>query len=72
MLVSRPGLAVIVEIKDGTLPPSHRKLTPAEVKFTHDYAGPYVVVLSPEDAEHQLRFIYEDFRKGRVKTCEIS
>jgi hypothetical protein len=72
LLVSRPGFAAVVEVKDGELPPSHRKLTLAEVKFSQDYAGPYIVALNPTDAEHQLRFIYEDFRKGRIKTCEIS
>jgi len=35
---------VLVEIKDGSLPPSKRKLTPDELKFHADWRGKVVVI----------------------------
>lgn len=52
--VGMPGFAALVEIKDGDKPPSARKLTPAEREFAERWTGPYIVALSPDDAERQL------------------
>jgi hypothetical protein len=54
LLVYRPGFAALVEVKDGSLPPSARKLTDHEEKFREKYTGPYVLALSGEDAAMQL------------------
>lgn len=52
--VSKPNWAALVEVKDGSKPPSARKLTPKEQKVKDDWQGPYVVALSGEDAAVQL------------------
>lgn len=41
----------LVEIKDGTKPPSARKLTPDEQKFHDSWQGNIVVIASEEEAE---------------------
>ena len=41
----------LLEVKDGSLPPSGRKLTTEQVKWHSDWAGyPLCVVNSPEEA----------------------
>ena len=40
----------LLEVKDGSKPPSHRKLTKDERDFFDAWRGPIYVVLSPEDA----------------------
>ena len=72
LLVSRQGFSAIVEIKDGDKPPSARKLTPAELKFSRSYLGPYIVATSLEDAEHQLRYAYDDAKAGRGYTVPMN
>ena len=52
--VGKPGFAALVEVKDGSKPPSARKLTPAEIDLQTRWQGPYVVVISLEDAIQQL------------------
>ena len=54
----KPGICVVVEIKDGSKPPSERKLTEAEQKFRDNWTGPYVLAVSPEDALTQLETLY--------------
>jgi hypothetical protein len=44
------GRTVLMEIKDGSKPPSARKLTPDEERFRQAWRGEYVVVLSAQDA----------------------
>lgn len=58
MVVGKPGIAVLVEAKDGSKPPSDRRLTPEEQKVRDRWEGPYVLALSPEDAEKQLEALY--------------
>ena len=41
---------VLVEIKDGSKPPSKRKLTPDQEKFHREWRGPVVVVESVDEA----------------------
>jgi hypothetical protein len=45
-----PHEATLVEVKDGSKPPSERKLTPAQVQFHAIWKGRIVVVTSPEEA----------------------
>jgi Holliday junction resolvase len=47
------GKNVLIEIKDGSLPPSKRKLTPDEQKF-HDTWRGYVVVINSVDEAIEL------------------
>lgn len=49
-VVSRHGITALVEIKDGSKPPSARKLTPAEEQFRANWQGVYRVVESVPDA----------------------
>lgn len=54
LAVGKPGIACLVEVKDGAKPPSARQLTDEEKKLRDRWEGPYLVVTSPEDAEAQL------------------
>jgi len=40
---------LLIEIKDGTKPPSQRKLTPDEQKFRDNWKGDYRIVTSVDD-----------------------
>ena len=50
LVVGYRGVSYLIEVKDGELPPSARKLTPAQVKFRDDWRGHYAVVKSVEEA----------------------
>ena len=43
------GKTAVVEIKDGTLPPSKRQLTEGEMDFMHSWKGLYFIVESLDD-----------------------
>ena len=43
------GRTFLVEIKDGSKPPSARNLTPDQVKFRDSWKGDYTVLESVED-----------------------
>ena len=58
LLVGKPGFCAVVEIKDGSKPPSDRKLTPAEEQFKRNWTGPYVLATSEDDAMTQLEALY--------------
>lgn len=58
MAAGKPGLAVLVEIKDGSKCASDRQLTKDQKKFRAGWEGPYIVALSPLDAERQLEDLY--------------
>lgn len=66
------GTIYFLEVKDGALAPSDRKLTPAQVKWHRDWRGHVAVVLSVEDA---MRVIgvesYRDLH-GRIVGKEAS
>lgn len=59
MAVGRPGFAALIEVKDGSKPPSARTLTPKEEQVKRNWEGPYIIALSPEDAASQLALEYE-------------
>lgn len=54
LAVSRGSFVALIEVKDGSLPPSARKLTPKEQAVKDNWQGPYIVALSGEDALAQL------------------
>lgn len=49
LVVKRGNKVVLVEVKDGTKPPSARKLTPGEVKFHAEWLGSVFVVKDLSD-----------------------
>jgi hypothetical protein len=50
LVVSRQGQTWLLEVKDGTKPPSHRTLTPDEREWHARWQAPVHVVLSVTDA----------------------
>ena len=40
---------IVIEIKDGSKPPSKRKLTPGEIKFKDRWRGDYRIVTCMQD-----------------------
>jgi hypothetical protein len=53
LLVGKDGWTVPVEVKDGSKPPSARKLTPDEEIWRTNWQGSYALIESPEQA-HQM------------------
>lgn len=49
IIVGLHGFNVLVEIKDGDLAPSARKLTPKEKEFSDSWQGHYRIVESEDD-----------------------
>lgn len=60
LVVGKPFFAALVEIKDGSKPPSARQLTPKESELKANWDGPYIVALSGEDALQQLEALYRE------------
>ena len=50
LLVGYKGLNMLLEVKDGSKPPSAQKLTPQQEEWHRDWRGHRVVVNSPEAA----------------------
>jgi hypothetical protein len=50
LCVGKHGKTLLLEVKDGTKPPSARKLTPDEERFFENWRGSAYVVTSPEEA----------------------
>ena len=50
LLVGFRGVNILLEVKDGSKPPSARKLTPDEYSWHKDWRGQVAVVKSIEDA----------------------
>ena len=46
---------ILIEIKDGSKPPSKRILTPDEVEFMNTWRGKYVIIESVDDVIDLLR-----------------
>ena len=49
IFVSKHGRTIAVEIKDGSKPPSKRKLTEGEQEFKDNWQGEYAIVESIDD-----------------------
>ena len=49
IIVSKNGYTYAIEIKDGTKPPSARKLSPGEQKFKDEWQGEWRLVESNHD-----------------------
>lgn len=58
LLIGWKGWNLVAEVKDGSQPPSKRKLTSDECKWHQDWNGTVEVVASPEDAVRLLN-LYE-------------
>lgn len=54
LLVGRAGRNYLFEVKDGSKPPSARKLTPTQRGLRAEWRGQYTVVTSPTDALAKL------------------
>jgi len=50
LLVAYHGRLVLMEVKDGSKPPSARKLTKAQEKFHAEWNGPIYIVTSIDEA----------------------
>jgi hypothetical protein len=55
LVIAFNGKMACVEIKDGTKPPSARKLTLDEVEFMNTWRGKYVIIESVDDVIALLR-----------------
>ncbi len=56
LLVGYNGFTILMEVKDGTKPPSKRKLTEAEEKFFAEWTGGMLVIVnSVEEALEVLK-----------------
>ena len=51
IMVSKGGRTIAIEIKDGSKPPSHRKLSPGELKFKDEWQGEYALITSVDDVK---------------------
>lgn len=49
IIISKNGVTVAVEIKDGSLPLSQRRLSDGELKFKDEWQGNYLIIESIED-----------------------
>lgn len=58
----RYGLGALVEIKDGSKPPSKRKLTKEGEDLFKRWEGPIFIFTSPDDAQSQLACFEEGKR----------
>lgn len=54
LLCGWQGRNTLLEVKDGTLPPSKRRLTPEEKDWHDNWRGNVLIVESPEEA---IRFV---------------
>ena len=66
LLVAINGRFMLIEVKDGSKPPSDRKLTPDQVKWHAEYAGfPVYVVTDVTQAQAVARgFKFDALREG--------
>lgn len=44
LIVSKQGVTVAIEIKDGKKPPSKQKLSKGEIKFKEEWQGDYALI----------------------------
>jgi len=65
MVVGYKGLNELVEIKDGSKPPSAQKLTEGEAKFHREWLGTITVITSIEDAAKLITIMKDKSRAMR-------
>ena len=59
LVVGKGKLNLLLEVKDGGLSPSRRRLTEDEAVFHHGWRGTVVTVLGPDDAVAKCRTVLE-------------
>lgn len=67
LVVGHGGICIGVEIKDGSKPPSARKLTPAQQEFRDNWTGGMRIVESVDDAIATVYLL----RKWHSAICTI-
>lgn len=77
LLVGVAGLNLLVEVKDGTRPPSQRKLTPDQVRWHLSWFGAVSIVYNQADCEElvasarQLAAELADLRLKLAKPAQL-
>lgn len=69
LVVSGPGWVVLLEVKDGSKPPSGQRLTPAERDFFASFPGPVFKVRSPEQAVQRIERWRSMSERERADYC---
>jgi len=57
IIVARNSKTILVEIKDGSLPPSKRRLTKDEQKFRDSWKGCCLIIEDEIDVEESLKYL---------------
>jgi len=60
LVVAKNGRTILVEVKDGGLPPSKRKLTKDEQKFRMRWQGVYLIVENEIDVKKSLKYFNKE------------
>lgn len=58
------GYNILVEIKDGSKPPSARKLTPKQIEFRNGWKGEYRIITSEAEALALIRELQDRKRNS--------
>ena len=59
LLIGRPGIAVLVEVKDGDKVTSKRKLTDDQVRFHREWTGPSDICTCLDEAMRIAKFWHD-------------
>ena len=62
LVIGYGGISALVEVKDGSKPPSHRKLTPAQTEFRRWWTGGIRLVQDLDDVDHAVRWLRASHR----------
>lgn len=65
LIVGYGGRTFLCEVKDGSKPPSARKLTDDQVKFKDEWKGDWTLLESVEDVQHFIAQIDYDLQEWR-------
>ena len=72
LLVGWQGVNLLVEIKNGSKPPSKRQLTPDEQEWHDNWRGQVAIVESVEDAVRLLNTVgHEPDRASLLRTIQV-
>lgn len=73
LVVGYRGQNYLLEVKDGSKPPSKRELTPAQLRLRNSWKGQYSVVTSVDEALAVLKHgAIEQIRKDMIQSIETS